>query len=102
MAGTSWPALVPGAKAKASEVEAKFDWIEEDLVPMTGGTRTDNTYDLGETSHRWRDIRVSRQIILPKGADTMPSLSVQGTATGMFSARVADFAKRTAVAFGNN
>lgn len=96
MAGASWPALVPGAKAKASEVEAKFDWIEEDLVPMTGGTRTDDSYDLGETTHRWRDIRISRQIILPKGSDTMPSLSVQGTATGMF------FPTTTAIGFAVN
>lgn len=59
MSGTLWPALVAGAKAKASEVESKFDWIEGDLVPMTGGTKTDASYDLGTASFRWRSLYVS-------------------------------------------
>lgn len=62
MSGSAWPALVAGAKAKASEVEAKFDWMEGDIVPMSGGTKTDATYDLGESSFRWRDARISRNI----------------------------------------
>lgn len=54
MAGTSWPALAAGNKAKASEVEAKFDWLEQNIVPMSGGVTADNTYDLGTSSARWR------------------------------------------------
>ena len=40
MAGTSWPALTSGFKAKGSEVELKFDWIEGSIVPMNGGSMT--------------------------------------------------------------
>jgi len=64
MAGTSWPALVAGARAKASEVEAKFDWMEGDVVPMSGGSKADATYDLGETSFRWRNAYVSGGIAI--------------------------------------
>jgi hypothetical protein len=96
MAGTAWPLLVAGQKARASEVTSKFEWIENHLVPMVGGTRTDNTYDLGESSHRWRDIRISRQILLPAGSDTTPSLSHESVATGVF------FPTTTAVGFAIN
>src|SRR4051812_14332405 len=54
MAGTSWPDLVSGRKAKAAEVEAKFDWLEQNIVPMNSGTSTDLAYDLGSASYRWR------------------------------------------------
>jgi len=86
MAGSSWPALVAGAKAKASEVEAKFDWVEGDIVPMIGGTKTDATYDLGESSFRWRDIRWSRQTLAPAGSVGTPSYSFVGDPnTGVYS-----------------
>jgi len=53
MSGTNWPALTAGNKAKASEVEEKFDWIEGDILPMIGGTKTDATYNLGSATYRW-------------------------------------------------
>lgn len=53
MAGTSWPSLTAGKKAKASEVELKFDWIEGDIVPMTGGAQTDGVYYLGTAGAKW-------------------------------------------------
>jgi len=53
MAGTSWPDLEGGQKARASDVEAKFDWIEGSIVPMVAGNKTDGAYDLGESSYRW-------------------------------------------------
>lgn len=84
MAGSVWPALVAGARAKASEVEAKFDWVEGDLVPMLGGTRTDATYDLGTSSHRWRDLYLSRQIILPAGSTGTPAITEVGTSNGIY------------------
>lgn len=84
MAGSVWPALVAGARAKASEVEAKFDWVEGDIVPMTGGTRTDATYDLGTSSHRWRDAYVSRQLILPAGSSGTPAITEAGAANGFY------------------
>lgn len=59
MSGASWPSLVAGAKAKASEVELKFDWIEGDWLPFAAGTKTDATYDLGSTSFQWRNLYLS-------------------------------------------
>ena len=56
MAGSSWPDLVAGRTAKASEVEAKFDWIEGDIVPQTGGNQTDSVYNLGTTGARWLGV----------------------------------------------
>jgi len=59
MAGTSWPTLAAGRKAKASEVELKFDWIEGHLVPMTGGNMTTSVYDLGTSTAQWRNAWIS-------------------------------------------
>lgn len=56
MAGTVWPILTAGLKAKASEVESKFDWIEGTIVPMSAGAKTDAAYDLGEAANRWNNI----------------------------------------------
>ncbi len=64
MAGTSWPTLVPGAKAKATEVELKFDWLEGDLVAMSGGTKADITYDLGTGTFRWRYAYIGTSLLL--------------------------------------
>lgn len=58
MAGTTWPSLVAGRKAKASEVEAKFDWLEGSLVPQNSGSTTDLSYDLGTSTARWRGLWV--------------------------------------------
>jgi len=67
MAGSTWPALTAGAKAKASEVEAKFDWLEGDIVPMSGGSKADATYDVGESSFRFRDGKFSRYVSAASG-----------------------------------
>ena len=56
MAGTTWPSLTAGKKAKASEVEAKFDWLEGDIVPQTGGSQTDSVYYLGTAGARWLGV----------------------------------------------
>src|SRR5687767_11302231 len=45
----TWPTLTAGAPARASDVEAKFDWSEYHIWPHAGGNFTDNTYDLGNT-----------------------------------------------------
>ena len=50
----TWPDLVAGKKAKASEVEAKFDYLEGTLWPMSGGEATDSAYDLGLSTAYWR------------------------------------------------
>lgn len=51
----TWPSLVSGARARASEVEAKFDFSEHHLWPHSAGTVMNNTYDLGNTtSAYWR------------------------------------------------
>ena len=65
--GTSlWPTLTAGKKAKASEVEFKFDWLEANVLPMLSGSTTDLAYDLGTSTARWNfgniDKLVSRCI----------------------------------------
>lgn len=50
-----WPDLVAGRKARASEVEAKFDWIEGTLYSHAGGVQTDNSYDIGTAVARFRN-----------------------------------------------
>lgn len=75
MAGLTWPSLVAGARAKASEVEAKFDWFEGHLVPMLNGARVSDTYDIGEPSTRWRNMYLSGGLFLADGSPTSPSIA---------------------------
>lgn len=75
MAGTTWNDLVPGTRAKATDVEQNFDWLEQDLVPMIDGTKTDATYDLGTSSFRWRDGWFSRRIYIGTGTSGSPSVA---------------------------
>lgn len=63
MAGTLWPSLTAGQKARAADVEAKFDWIEGHIVPMQGGNLTTGVYDLGTTTAHWRNLHLSGSII---------------------------------------
>ena len=63
MAGTTWPTLTAGQKARASDVESKFDWLEGDLVPMLGGNMTTGVYDLGTSTAAWRYIHLSGGIM---------------------------------------
>lgn len=51
----TWPSLLAGRKARASEVEAKFDWAEANLWPHSAGVTADATYDLGKSSARWKN-----------------------------------------------
>lgn len=71
MAGTTWPALTAGSKAKASDVENKFDWIEGSIVPMNAGSKTNAAYDLGEASYKWKDLYLSGVFKTP-GGDITP------------------------------
>lgn len=53
----TWPALSAGARARASDVEAKFDFSEYHLWPHGGGSLASNTYDLGNTTTTyWRTL----------------------------------------------
>lgn len=63
MAGTTWPTLTAGQKARASDVESKFDWLEGDIVPMSGGNMTTGVYDLGTSTAAWRYIHLSGGIM---------------------------------------
>jgi hypothetical protein len=49
-----WPTLTDGKKAKASEVEAKFTWLEGDQLPMVGGQLTTGVYNIGSSAYRWQ------------------------------------------------
>ena len=77
MAGTSWPSLVAGRKAKASEVESKFDWLEGSLVPMSGGSTTDGSYDLGSTTAQWNNCYVKTAYYL-NGTNLQTIIAIYG------------------------
>lgn len=55
-AASTWPSLLAGRKAKASEVESKFDWLQTNLYPHNGGNLTDSAYDIGTAVARWSSI----------------------------------------------
>lgn len=77
MAGTTWPTLVAGQKARAADVEAKFDWMEGDIVPMSGGNLTNGAYDLGTSTAAWRYLHLTGGIM----ASGATALSVQNDAS---------------------
>lgn len=53
-----WPSLVAGKKAKASEVEEKFSWLEGSLLPMESGTTFNLTFNLGSNGKAWKQAWV--------------------------------------------
>lgn len=75
MAGSTWPALVAGNKAKASEVESKFDWLEGSLVPMNSGASTDAVFDIGTTTAAWKNAYFTGFVAVGSGTSaSTPSL----------------------------
>lgn len=63
--GTStWPSLSGGNKARASEVETKFDWLEANILPMNAGSTTTGVYDLGSTLARWNNVYVTTEVFI--------------------------------------
>lgn len=72
MAGTTWTEFVAGTKAKSSQVNENFDWIEEHLFPMKGGSTTTGVYDLGSTLANWRDLYLADggRVFLDGGDDS--------------------------------
>jgi len=71
---TLWPTLTEGKKAKASEVEAKFDWLEGDQWPMKGGECTTSVYDVGSATYQWRYGYFSSNVVI--GGTTITSAAV--------------------------
>lgn len=85
MSGTVWPSLVAGARAKASEVESKFNWIEGDFLPFNAGTQTDDTYDLGSVTINWVDGWFKGRVHAGAGSTGNCSFSRQDdTANGVY------------------
>lgn len=76
MAGSTWPNLTAGKKARASDVESKFDWIEGALVPMSGGSKTNGAYDLGETGNRWATGYINHVIANTITVTTLSATSI--------------------------
>jgi len=65
MAGSTWSVFSPATKAKSSEVNGNFDWIEGNIIPMNAGSATDAAYDLGAASTRWRHSYFSGRVNVP-------------------------------------
>lgn len=72
----TWPTLSEGRKAKASEVEAKFDWLEGDQLPMSGGNFTTGVYNIGSSLYKWGTGYFNSLII---GGVTLTADTINGT-----------------------
>lgn len=95
MAGTTWPNLLAGRKAKASEVENKFDWIEGSIVPMSMGNKTNAAYDLGEASYRWKTLYLSDKINYSLTKNYWPGFKALDTSTAILFSNNAEKAQTT-------
>ena len=54
MAGSVWTNFTAGNLIKASEVNENLDWLEGTLMPQTAGSQTNNAYDIGSSTYKWR------------------------------------------------
>lgn len=70
MAGSTFPVLIAGSKARASDVEAKCAWLQGNFVPMFGGGQTDGAYDLGVNTSRWRNGFFSAKMMIGMNTTT--------------------------------
>lgn len=81
----TWPSLVEGKKAKASEVEAKFDWLEGPQYPMVNGQLTTGVYDIGSSSYKW-NVGYFEEIysdnLVTTGPGTLSTVDLRATAKG--------------------
>lgn len=78
MAGSSWNVFSPNTKAKSSEVNANFDWIEGDLVPMNAGSKTNAAYNLGEQANAWKIGYIDQIVMGDILSVTSAALQVNG------------------------
>lgn len=83
---TLWPSLIAGRKAKASEVEAKFDWIEANILPMLSGSTTDLAYDLGTSTARWNFGNIDKIMCQSINPTSTAKCVVIGTTTAATAA----------------
>jgi hypothetical protein len=86
MAGTVWHDFAPSTKAKSSEVDENFDWMEGSIVPMSAGSTTDAVYDLGTTTARWRDLFISRTAYINTSLFVGGAAGQAATGTAQFRA----------------
>jgi hypothetical protein len=83
----SWPSLVDGKKAKASEVESKFSWLEGDILPMVGGEFTTGVYNIGSPAYQWDSAYFSDNLVI--GGNTITSSMVGMGIKGWINLEVA-------------
>lgn len=82
-----WPTLTDGKKAKATEVEEKFSWLEGDQMPMVNGVKTTGAYDIGSFAYRWNNGYFNSVItgnIVTSATSTSEDLRVLTQAWGQF------------------
>lgn len=76
---TSFYSFTQNTKARASQVNTNFSTFRGHIVPVDPNTATaiHNTYDLGSTEYRWRNV-YSRSIDLLTNTTSGNSLSIYG------------------------
>src|SRR3990167_397533 len=58
MAGTVWNTFSAGQTTSAAKMNENFDWIEQHLIPQTGGSQTSGSFDLGSAAFQWKNCWV--------------------------------------------
>lgn len=51
--GALWPTLRPLGTAAAADMTSKFEWLEGNILPQSGGALTASAYDIGSASYKW-------------------------------------------------
>lgn len=51
--GATWPALRENFTAAAEDMTSKFEWVEGDRLPMSGGVLTTTVFNIGSSSYNW-------------------------------------------------
>lgn len=84
MAGLRWHDFFTGTPAKLSEVNNNFAWLQGHLIPQASGSGVINTYDLGTSTAKWRNVNVAHNLVL--NGVTMSSVdnSTLKVSTGVF------------------
>jgi hypothetical protein len=53
--GALWPTLRPLGTASAEDMTSKFEWLEGNIYPQTGGIMTTGSHKIGNTSYLWKN-----------------------------------------------
>lgn len=56
MAGSAFNTFVLSTTVSALQMNQNYQWIQGDLIPFSNASLTNNVYDLGSATKRWRNL----------------------------------------------